>query len=276
MTVAILLTAHNRREQTLSCLRSCYGQIDTARGDGKYEFSVYLTDDASTDRTAEQVAEEFPDVNIINGDGNLFWNRGMIEAWKAAAEKDFDFYIWLNDDTILRRGALSTLLENSGYLGHRAIIAGTAVDSEGKISYGGRTRTGKIIQPDRDIPVACDIFNGNLVLVPKSAFKILGTMDPHYSHSFGDFDYGVRAEKAGITSVIAPGILAECNRDTTLPKWRDSSYSLKERYKAIHSPKGRPFKEQFLYDTRSANVFKAIAHFVSLNIKIIFGSRKSR
>ncbi|MCX4334958.1 MAG: glycosyltransferase family 2 protein [Bacteroidales bacterium] len=274
MTVAILLAVHNRRDKTLACLESCFSQMEALKADGRFAFSIYLTDDASTDGTSEYVSESFPEVNIIKGDGSLFWNRGMIAAWKEAAENDFDFYLWLNDDIVLCRGAFSTLLENSSYLKHRAVIVGTTVDSEGNISYGGRTRSGKLIPPDKDIPVACDIFNGNIVLVPKYVFEKLGTMDARYSHSFGDYDYGIRALKAGITSVVSPGILAECDRNPSLPKWRDASFSVKERYRSLMSPKGRPFREQFLYDARSSNVFNAVAHFVSLNMKVVFARRK--
>ena len=46
----------------------------------------------------EAVGKMFPQVHIIKGDGNLFWNRGMYMAWQAAIkEKDYDFYLWLND-----------------------------------------------------------------------------------------------------------------------------------------------------------------------------------
>lgn len=272
MRSAILMTVHNRKSQTLKCLEACREQFAELKG--KFDFTVYLVDDGSTDGTSEAVLEMFPGIVILKGDGSLFWNHGMIRAWEEAAKEDFDFYIWLNDDTILLPGALGVLLENSSYLRHKAILAGTAKDSSGRLSYGGRTRKGRLIPPDETIPIPCDTFNGNLVLVPRYAFKALGTMDPHYSHSFGDYDYGIRADKAGITTVIAPGVLALCDRNPGLPKWRNGAYTLKQRYCAIISPKGRPFREQFLYDTRKGNVLTAIAHFISLNIKVLFPKRE--
>ena len=272
MRSAILMTVHNRKSQTLKCLEACREQFAELKG--KFDFTVYLVDDGSTDGTSEAVLEMFPGTVILKGDGSLFWNHGMIRAWEEAAKEDCEFYIWLNDDTILLPGALGVLLENSSYLRHKAILAGTAKDSSSRLSYGGRTRKGRLIPPDETIPIPCDTFNGNLVLVPRYAFKALGTMDPHYSHSFGDYDYGIRADKAGITTVIAPGVLALCDRNPGLPKWRNGAYTLKQRYCAIISPKGRPFREQFLYDTRKGNVLTAIAHFISLNIKVLFPKRE--
>ena len=270
MNVAVLLSVYNRKDSTLNCLSLCYRQIEMFKASGKYKFDIYLTEDGCTDGTVEAVAVQFPEVNIIHGDGNLFWNRGMCAAWNEAAAHNYDFYMWLNDDTMLHHGAFVTMLENSASLGHRAIVVGTACDSSGKLSYGGRTRSGKIIRPDDIIPVACDIFNGNLVLIPNYVYQRLGTMDPKYSHSFGDYDYGIRAMKKGITEVIAPGILASCNRNPGVPKWRDPSLSLKERYSVLLSPKGRPFKEQFLYDRRCCGILMAVLHFFSLNLKVLF------
>ena len=270
MKVAVLLAVHNRKDKTLLCLNGCYGQIDSLKVENRYEFRVYMTDDASTDGTSEAVLAMFPDVHIVKGDGHLYWNRGMCAAWEAAAEWAPDFYIWLNDDTFLSQGAFSVLLENSSYLKHKAIVVGTATDSAGNYSYGGRTRSGKIVPPDKVIPVACDIFNGNLVLVPKSVFEAIGTMDPFYTHGFGDYDYGVRADKAGIIAVVAPGVLATCDRNPGVPRWRDPSVGLKERFRSLQDPKGRPLKEQFVYDMRLSNVFVAVAHMLSLCLKVIF------
>lgn len=273
-TVAILLSVYNRREKTLSCIEACYRQFGDFKASGEYAFRIYMVDDGCTDDTSQYVSERFPEVVIIKGSGNLFWNRGMILAWKTAAESTPDFYLWLNDDTMLNEGALAVLLENSAFLRHSAIVVGSTESASGVLTYGGRTRSGKIIMPDPVIPVTCDTFNGNIVLVPDSVYKILGTLDPCYTHSFGDYDYGVRAKKAGIDSVVAPGICGRCDRNPGIPQWRDSKYSLRERYKALTGPKGRPFKEQFIYDNRSAGLIWAICHFFSLNLKVLCPKRR--
>lgn len=78
--IAVLLTCHNRREKTLSCLQSLFG----ATMPEGYKTEVFLVDDGSTDGTGEAVEKCFPQVTVIQGDGNLYWNKGMNLAWKNA------------------------------------------------------------------------------------------------------------------------------------------------------------------------------------------------
>lgn len=275
MKVAILLTVHNRREKTLECLQSLWQQADAMKGVTDYSFSVYLVDDGSVDGTSEAVSAQFPQTTIIRGNGELYWNHGMHLAWNRASEDGQDFYIWLNDDTILKEGAISCLLETSGYLKHKAIVVGTAINSQGFPSYGGRSKSNKIIIPDETLPVPCFTFNGNLVLIPKYVFGILGNLEERYSHSFGDYDYGVRAEKNNITKVVAPGYLCVCDRNPGVPKWKNRNFSLSERFAHYCGPKGRPPKEQFLYDCRAKNVVFAIGHQIMLALRVLF-PRKCR
>ena len=94
-TIAVLLTVFNRKDKTLECLKRLYSQLPI----NGYQVDVYLTDDGCTDGTSEAVASQFPEVHIIQGSGNLYWNRGMYAAWREAAKNDYDYYLWLNDDT---------------------------------------------------------------------------------------------------------------------------------------------------------------------------------
>lgn len=41
----------------------------------------------------------------------------------------------------------------------------------------------------------CEYFNGNIVLIPQAVYSVVGMNNPSYSHSIGDFDYGLRAKK---------------------------------------------------------------------------------
>ncbi len=107
MKISVLLTCHNRKEKTLACLRKLYEQ-DTS----DINVNVFLVDDGCTDGTAEAIREEFPQIHIIQGDGTLYWNRGMCLAWEESRKcGDYDAVLWLNDDTMLLPSSLKTLME---------------------------------------------------------------------------------------------------------------------------------------------------------------------
>ena len=96
--LAVLITCHNRLEKTKECLKSIYFQKKIEQ----YDVKVFLVDDGSTDGTPEYIKENFPEIILIQGDGNLYWGGGMYLAWEEALKykKNFDYFLWVNDDVI--------------------------------------------------------------------------------------------------------------------------------------------------------------------------------
>ena len=56
----------------------------------------------------------------------MFVNPDLDEAWRAAGERDF--YIWLHGLVTPVEGAIYSLLDNSSFLGDRALLVGTVQD----------------------------------------------------------------------------------------------------------------------------------------------------
>ena len=65
--IAVLLTCFNRREMTLSCVRRINSQVNI----DDLEIEIFLSDDNSTDGTAQAVNSEFPFVKVLHGNGSL-------------------------------------------------------------------------------------------------------------------------------------------------------------------------------------------------------------
>ncbi len=266
-TIAALLTVFNRKEKTLTCLQNLFAQElpeDT-------EIEVFMVNDGCTDGTPQAVREQFPSVNIIEGNGNLYWNRGMHLAWKTASTtKQYDFYFWLNDDTFLVDNALTTLIEVSKGMGDKAIIAGTTCEPHDPtiFTYGGITNSGQLVVPQyRHIP--CDYFHGNIVLIPLYVYEKIGLNDPVFRHALGDFDYGKRAKKMGIRNILAPGILGKCESHETLPVWCDPKVSLKKRWKAFRAPLGNNPEEFLIYTKRHGSYSVAYFHYATNHIRVV-------
>lgn len=267
--IAVLLTVFNRKQTTLDCLRSLFSLVCPSG----YDIKVYLTDDGCTDGTPEALKAEFPQVNIISGNGSLYWNRGMIAAWNEAAKSDPVFYLWLNDDTILLPDALKSLIATAEK-NPDTIVVGTchATDNPDRITYGARDKSMSLINPHSATTTTCKTFNGNIVLVPDCVYRQLGTLDPIYRHSLGDFDYGLRASKAGIGITVAPGIQGICDTHATIAKWCDPDKSFAERWRHFLSPTGANPFEFFRFRQRHYGLIPASLTFCTNLFHVLFPS----
>ena len=65
----------------------------------------------------------------------VFVNPDLDAAWREAGEKDF--YIWVHGLVTPVDGAIYSLLDNSSFLGDRALLVGTVQDGSGNIVSGG-------------------------------------------------------------------------------------------------------------------------------------------
>lgn len=262
--LAILLTVFNRKTCTIECLRRIKAQgVEGLRCD------VYITDGGSSDGTVDSVREMFPEVNISVADG-VYWNRGMYLSWQRAAEtRDYDYYLWLNDDTFLYDGALEALVEGSKSKDNKCIIVGATVDTKTKqtVTYGGRLK-GKGLAPVGEM-TAVDYFNGNIVLVPAYVYHKLGNLDRYFTHSKGDFDYGMRAGKRGIGMFQCAKVLGECDLHERIDKWCDPEVPLKTRWAMLNRPNGMPPKETFHLDRRHSGMAVALFHYCTTIIRCL-------
>jgi len=262
MTIAALLTCHNRREKTLECLESLFSQSIPPGG----QLTVYLTDDGSRDGTSDAVRERFPKVRLLSGDGSLYWNGGMRLAFGEALKSKYDYYLWLNDDTLLDSGALETLLCTHAELSTRAeadaiVVGSTRSPVDGLPTYGGvvrpswwrRTRF-SLVAPGEE-PAECETMNGNCVLIPHTVAAEAGNLDEAFAHGMGDFDYGLRARACGFEVWIMPGIAGVCSKNPLLGTFYDGSLSLRDRWKHMHSSKGLPPADWRVFCRRHAGLF---------------------
>ena len=193
------------------------------------------------------VAECRRQIDLIPADEytfELFVNPDLDGAWRAAGERDF--YIWLHGLVTPVEGAIYSILDNSSFLGDRALLVGTVLDGEGRMVSGGFSRNRRLLPPDPVIPVACKMFDGLFALVPKAVYKRIGVLGGRYRGQLAGFDYAMRARKAGYPSVIAPGIACTC---------------------PVRPDPDRTLAADFMLDLRSKGLFTAIWYFLRSTIR---------
>lgn len=263
MNIAILITSFNRVKTTISALRSLYTSINKCNANNN--FDIYLVDDKSPDNTGVIVKEIFPDINVIIGSGNLFWGGGTNLAWETAtSQKEYDGFIWFNDDCELFEDSLSILLN---YIDDKTIIGGAFKSQiDGKTTYGGKLKSNKsFIVPNKKYQ-NIDLLNGNLVYIPNYIFQKLGYIDKVFKHGNGDYDYGLRAKKNGFFLRLTPVHVGVCERhDFNIIPCFNKELPLLKRLEILYSPRYSPYS-MFIYRKRHYNIWCAIASFFILNI----------
>jgi len=255
--VAVLVTCHNRRATTLTCL----DRLSQQTLGSTTELDVVLVDDGSTDGTAAAVREKYPSVILIEGDGTLYWNGGMRLAFERARLLSPDYYLMLNDDTQLYDDAILRLITEHHELRCSRecpiVVVGSTRDPKTEdITYGGwraerwwNPLHTEIVHPS-DHPEQCDTFNANCALLHKEVVATIGNLDSSFTHGFGDFDYGFRVTASGGEVWVGSGFHGECVRDHGEHPWFDPERSWRERIDALRDVKTEPLKERMIYARR--------------------------
>jgi GT2 family glycosyltransferase len=254
--IAVLLTCFNRQSKTLMCLEHLFNIAPNV--------DVYLVDDNSTDGTSEAVKTKFPKVQLIKGNGNLFWNRGMHLAWETAAKNEYDFFIWLNDDVELYPNCFDELFACSDIKNHLAIISGLIeLKDTGEIIYGGTDNAKRLIHPNGELNPITNM-NGNVVLVPKKVFKVLGNLDPVFHHDLGDVDYGLSANEKNIGVFSTRKSVAAGDRND-ICRVRLNNANILKRFKRLYSPLGSNPRINFYFRRKHYGLMNAATYYFFLH-----------
>jgi len=209
--VSIITPIFNGKEHTLAYLASLSGCSYP-------DYEVIIVDDGSTDGSAAIIAEKFPQVRILQGDGNLWWSGGTNMGIRDAISRGTDFILTMNNDVQIAEDCLDALVrcaqDNPG-----AIVGGKIyfMDSPqriwsagGKLSWwNGKTLVmlghGQADSPGFSIRRRVDFFTGMCVLIPASVFARIQFYDAlNFPQYHADTEFILRARKAGIPILFEP------------------------------------------------------------------------
>lgn len=268
--IAVLMTCHNRKEKTRSCIETIYDDV--------YKIHFIVTDDGSTDGTSELLQQLKPDyhLSVLKGTGKLYWCGGMRKAISYVMQcgKTYDYYVFVNDDVIFRPEVLKQTIARSREK-NNAVIVGAVCNFQGELTYGGIQYRGKGIRYDTVKPGdenLCDTFNCNYVLLPSVVFKKAGNLDSNYRHTMADFDYGLHIRRLGYPIYSSVNYVGICERNKRENTWSERTLPRIDRFKRKESIKGLPCREWFYFLKKNFGIVKAIWHSVTPYIKIIIGT----
>ncbi len=280
--VEIVAPVHNRREITLLCLRSL-ARLNTV----KLNVHIIIVDDGSTDGTGEAIRQEFPEVEVAPGGGNLWFTEGTNVGVRAALKHQPDYILMINDDAVFDADFLRYMVETAEKY-PRSVVGSLLLlwDAPHKIFQVApiwNTLKGcwqhweqQTIWTVPTKPWEVDIIVGNCVLVPVEAIREQGLMNSKRYPNFGDAEYTPRLKRNNWRLLIDPRARVFC-QPNTIPK-RISSMNLKEKFNALflNLGHGQNLRRHFYHYIDSApsrlqGFIGFIIFFIQIGLQKIFG-----
>ena len=226
------MATYNRRETTIKCIQ----EIEEMKN-SEIEIEIAICDDFSTDGTFETIREMYPSVHIFQSQGNLFWAKSMNMADIFASEFNYDYLVWLNDDTHLYNSAFEQILSDyRNIANNESILVGALKDPiTGKRTYSGCLYSKidnrielEFVSPF-GMPVQIGMFSGNFVCIPRKSREALGPISKKFSHGWADMEYGFRAFNKNIECFLMSEYVGESSLNPLYSFHTDPANSLSSR-----------------------------------------------
>lgn len=214
--VAIVAPVHNRRELTLQCLRSL-------RRINRENLDVHtiIVDDGSTDGTSEAIARQFPEVEVVKGDGNLWFTAATNLGVETALKNKPDYVLTMNDDSVFDSEFLQRMIRCAekyprSVVGALLLLWDTPhrvfqVSPKWNVWRGGwRYWLEQTVWTVPQKPWEVELIVGNCVLYPARVFAENGLMNPEKMAQYGDAEFTPRIKRNGWRLLIEPRARVFC------------------------------------------------------------------
>jgi N-acetylglucosaminyl-diphospho-decaprenol L-rhamnosyltransferase len=220
-TLSIIIANYNGQTLLANCLASLYAHPP------RCSFEIVVVDDASTDGSASMVAGRFPAVRLLRNHANVHYASSNNRALAMAHGR----YIYLlNNDTLMLRGALDTMIEfldqhlTAGAVGSKLLNGDSTIQASVKslpcamsALFGARSSITRIfpnnrfsrqhllhLRRDMQAPFTAGYVSSASIMIRKEVISAVGELDPRLSYHV-DADYCKRIWDAGWEVYYLPG-----------------------------------------------------------------------
>lgn len=245
-SVFIVIVNWNGWKDTIECLdsllKNCYRN-----------YQVIVIDNLSEDESYERLSGWCKDKNsvtILQTEENLGFAGGCNIGIKYALERDADYILLLNNDTIVDKNFLINLVSTADIERNVGILGGKILHSPdnniwycgGKMSwlrgggyhpYKGRTDKHAADSP----PFEVDFITGCMMLIKREVFEKIGLLDESYFLYNEDADFCLQASKAGIGLKVVPDSVIYHKERSTLGGWKPYHiyYLMRNKLHFVHT-----------------------------------------
>lgn len=242
--VAVLIPVFNNLGFTKSCLRKL-DELLQEKDQVHLEYSKIVIDDGSKDGTSKWIQTNYPEVIVLQGDGDLWWSGGVnLGAAYAMEQGDYDYVMLWNNDIEPADDYFKALDELFPRLTEDMVIGSKIYNlGEDNIvwSFGGHfnPRSGKLNMlgyeqkdgKEYASSVRADWLPGMGTLVPLKVIREIGYWDAlNFPQYHGDSDFTYRAKLAGFELWVYPQLRIWNNRENTGLKHQGSFRKLMQLF----------------------------------------------
>ena len=220
-SIAVLIPIHNGLSFTRVALSNLRLAADKTNLD-KLNVKQIVIDDGSTDGSYDAIKNEFSEVTVLKGDGNLWWSGAINMGAKHALERmGVEYLLLWNNDIVFSDDYFENLFNMLDKTDPGTIIGSKILVKEQPDlvwSMGGyfNPKTGKYGMYgyyDRDteeygLIKSVDWLTGMGTLIPRKVVDKIGYWDSiNFPQYHGDSDFTYRAKLAGFDLLVFPSLI---------------------------------------------------------------------
>ena len=219
--VSIIIVSYNTKEMTLACIQSVIDETTVP-------YELIVLDNASSDGSAEAIAQAYPDIHFMAETDNHGFAKGNN---LAAVHARGEYLLLLNPDTLVLDGAIDKLVAFAEGSPEAGIWGGRHLDAERKMREDACWRrlslwnvfcrtaglTGLFSKSAlfnseayggwlRDTERQVDVITGALMLMKRRFWEELGGFDLRFIMYGEEVDLCLRAAQAGAAPLFTPTV----------------------------------------------------------------------
>lgn len=219
--VIITILNFNKCMDTIEC-------IDSLEKINYPNYEIVLVDNGSKDNSAElfkAIYSSNPKITLLINNNNLGFTGGNNLAIRHFIKGDVDYFLLLNNDTVVEPGFLTQLVnvaeadDKIGIVGpkiYKLVVSEANLSGSNDTLFCAGTKTIPFFgQPflrgngEKDCGrynnvEAVDYISGTALMIKKYVIERIGLLDERFFAYFEDWDWCLRAQRFGYKSVYVP------------------------------------------------------------------------
>jgi GT2 family glycosyltransferase len=264
--MSIVLVCWNNKAYLDPCLESLYN------GGLKSTFDVVVVDNGSTDGSQQMLAEKYPDVNLIQNEGNVGLGKASNQGIVATNGRHV---LLLNNDTLVNGPALDMLVGFLDSHTEAGAVGGKLLNPDGSFQSGYApfstlleeflivTHIGELLwagypsHGDSNEIKATGWLSSACLLIRRSALEDVGLLDESYFIYGDEADLQYRLNKAGWKVFFLP--------DSTIIHFGGRSMDRWKRRKMVYRGKMLFYKKNYGFlSTLALRILFIVMSFLKL------------